>query len=731
MLTPSSQPAPLPLGRAGKPLDIVGFATRFGLLVLALGAFVFCLLAPVVLLLSRPNYDVQASLKIDPVVPSLITKSEDPSIINYFHDYARTQAQRMKAFEVLAETIQRLSPQERAAVLPESLAVEETVAILKRIIRITPVHRTHLVSLSVSGPKPEGLAPLLNHHMAVFLEKTRREAELRNRERLTYLEKKRAALQGAIDGMEKQLQTLSESIHTASFSEDFNVLQQQSQQLQQLTVQAFGERVFAEKAYQQSRRKAEQLRALSLDPMVDEVVMKDQSIDFTSSWTYQQLQQLRSSIDGITTENPDRIRVEKRMQAMREYELQLRREVRDTAEKILHGKREYELERELTDAHKKLEAAREAEADIRDALATSQQQASRISKGLIEGEALGQQLNHSRDLLFRIDTRIHELMAESKAPLRISIESPARKPLAPTGSNTKKLLILCLVVAFGGVGGALLAYDVSDNRIRSPRNIQHALGHPPTWPLSRAGDGIPFSQLLAKAPHSQPAKAIRSLAIRLNRERERSGARVFLFTGVDTGTGCSGITLNCAQALTELAPKVLVVEGNREHPQLARTAGRPLPADGLTPLLAGLTPYAGGIVHDPERGVDLLPIHNDTFDKSSRHRLHAFIRQARDHYDAICIDAAPIRQCDLAEYLAVQADAVALISQGDSTMVRDLFQSAEILVRLEVPAIAPVLNWGGTKKNARVDQVLDNLPGIGKRLATHRRKKAGERRNHG
>ncbi|MBI9086107.1 MAG: hypothetical protein JEZ11_21085 [Desulfobacterales bacterium] len=730
MLTCQPDPAPLPLGRSGKSLDIIGFATRYGLLALVLGAFVFCLLAPVVLMLSRPNYDVQAALKIDPVVPSLITKSEDPSIINYFHDYARTQAQRMKEFQVLAGTIGRLSPEERAAVLPEGLAVEKAVAILEAMIRITPVHRTHLIELTVSGPKPEGLAPLLNHLMAVFLEKIRREAEMKDHERITYLEEKRQMLAEAIDGMETQLQTLAETIHTASFSEDFNVLQQRSQQLQKLAVEAFGDRVVAEKAYRQSQLKAERSKALSLDPMVDEVVMKDQSIDFTSSWTYQQLQQLRGSIDGITPQNPDRIRVEQRMQAMRDYEKQLRREVRDTAEKILHGKREYELEQELIEARKRLKAAQAAEADILAALADSQQQAGRISKGLIEGEALRQQLDHSRELLFRIDTRIHELMAESKAPLRISIESPARQPIAPVGSNTKKLLILCLAAAFGSVGGGLLAYDFLDNRIRSPRHIQQALGHPPTWPLSKAPEEIPFHRLLAMAPDTQPAKAIRSLAIRLNRERERSGARVFLFTGVDPGTGCSGITLNCARALSELVPKVLVVEGNWNHPQLSRIAGQSRPVDALTSLLVEMAPYKGGIVHDPEYGVDLLPIHNDCFDKAARNQLHTFIRQARDHYDAICIDAAPILRCDLTEYLAVQADVVALISQGDSTLFRDLRRAAEILVRLDVPAIAPVLNWGATKQHARIGRLLANLPGIGKRLSMRRQIVTDRKKNH-
>ena len=96
MLTHRSDMVPLPGGRSSKPLDIFGFASRYGLLALVLGAFLFCMMVPGVMMISRPNYEVSSALKIDPVVPSLITKSEDPSIINYFHDYARTQAKRLK-----------------------------------------------------------------------------------------------------------------------------------------------------------------------------------------------------------------------------------------------------------------------------------------------------------------------------------------------------------------------------------------------------------------------------------------------------------------------------------------------------------------------------------------------------------------------------------------------------------------------------------------------------------
>ncbi len=693
-------------GKASKPLDIIGFVTRYGLLALIIGSFLFSTMVPVVLLIGKPDYEASARLKIDPVVPSLMTKSEDPSIINYFHDYARTQAMRLKDFEILAETINRLTPEEREAILPPGIGIENSVAILERMIRINTLSFTHLLELRISGKNAEGLAELLNRLMDVFLEKVRSEAEMKDKERLDYLNQKRKDLSSAISDMEFRLKSLAETIHTASFSEDFNVLQQKSQELQKLAVQAFGARVIAEEDYNQTLIKADKVKALNLDPMVEEIVMDDQSIDFTSSWTYQQLQQMRGSIDGATKQNPDRILVEQRMQAMRDYEDELRGEVQAAASKILHGKRDLELETESIESYKKLQAALQAEASIVEAVAKNQQDAGLISQGLIEGESLSQQLKHTRELLFRIDTRIHELKAEGKAPLRISIESKARRPISPTGSNTKKLLLVCLVGAFGLAGTGLLAYDFFDNRIRNPKNITEAVGYPPTWPISKAPADVQFDQLLGTAPNSQPAMAIRSLAIRLNREREETQSQVFLFTGVERGTGCSGITINCARALSDLAPRILLLDGSLDSSRPVPVEDRETARAGLSDFLVDQKPLEECIVKDHESGLDYMPAGTRGLDKASRRKLPAFINLVRAQYDAICIDTNPVLKCDLTEYLAIQADAIVLISQGDSTFYRDLRRATEILVRLGVPAIAPVLNWGGEKKNDTIDQVL-------------------------
>ena len=73
---------PLPYGKPSKSFDIKGFLKRYGLLLLVIGSFLFTITVPIVLLIGKPNYEVKALMRIDPVIPSLITKSDDTSIIN-------------------------------------------------------------------------------------------------------------------------------------------------------------------------------------------------------------------------------------------------------------------------------------------------------------------------------------------------------------------------------------------------------------------------------------------------------------------------------------------------------------------------------------------------------------------------------------------------------------------------------------------------------------------------
>ncbi|NTU96937.1 MAG: hypothetical protein HGA62_03880 [Chlorobiaceae bacterium] len=712
MLKENAPREALPFGKPSKPFDVAGFARRYGLIVVVIASFIFTMLVPVVLFISKPNYEVHALMRIDPVIPSLITKSDDPSIINYYGDYANTQARRMMGFEILKKTVEKLTPDEKASILPAALPADKCAGILPFIIKVTPVPGTHLIDVTASSPRKEGLAPLINNFMQVFLDKVRQGNEMQDRERLAYLYHEKQSLDNDIALIEDKLNILTKDISTSDFSETYNLAGKKAETLQTVYVTAFAEKIASENNFLQTEKAGRELKSLSLTPVVEERVMNDLSLNSTTSWTYQQQQQMRSTTDGLTAQNPDRIYVEQRMKAMQSYEKKLENQIRSSAKQIIYGKRDYELKKELIEVRNKTEKARKIEEELLKQLQSSKEEAVRISLGIRIGESLTARLKHNRDLLDRIDTRVHELEVEAKAPLRISIESAARRPDKPKGSNTQKLLMAVFAFAFGGIGFVFLAFEFFDNRIRRPEEIRSALGYPPLEPVLAAPPEIPFHQVLHLAPQSPSSKSINSLAVKLGLEKKKNDARVILFTGVDRENGTTMVAFNCAGALSGIAPKVLFIEANLVTPSMGMLQGEHAGRSGLGECLEGTGAFADYVVHSPEFGFDLIAAGQKTDGQVSKLRIPDLIAWARNGYDFVCIDTFPLLESDLTEFFSLSADIAVLLCQEESTMYKDLRRAAERLVRLEVPAIAPLLNKGGVKRILSIDRFLANQPGF-------------------
>jgi len=712
MINEHSVREPLPYGKRSKSLDFIGFTKRYGLFILIIGSFLFTLTVPVVLLISKPNYVVKAIMRVDPVMPSLITSSDDPQIINYYQDYARTQAQRMMSFDVLKKTVEKLTPDEKASLFPKGMPTDKCATILSFIIKTNPLIGTHLIEITASSLKKEGLAPLVNKFMAVFLEKVRKNTEMQDNDRLVFLRNKKNELSTDISTIENKLIILTKEINTATFSENFNFAGKKTEQLQLLYLKSLGEQITAKTQLDEKEKLNTQIKNLSLEPMVEDMVMKDASLNLTSSWTYQQQQQMRSSTDGLTKNNPDRIYIEDRMNSMSEYEKKQKKELNKNAHKILYGIRDFGLNKDLITAKSDFERTKTVEKQVGEELKKASDEAIKTSVGIHIGESLEAELKHKRELLDQIDTRIQVLEVEGKAPLHLSIESSARKPDHAEGSNINKLFIIFFSVSFGAVGGVFFAYDYFDNRIRRSKDIEHALGYPPACIVPLSTDNIPFYQLISSATDNDGSKAIKSFTVKLTLEKVESNAAIILFTGVDSDSGCTSLSLNTAQALSTLAPKVLMIEGNFADPALNKIADLSSEPKGLSDFLNSTEPWKNFIVSSPTYNISIIHAGNNMVGNISQYRIKELFDLARKEYDYICIDCAPILHSGLTEHLALYADIIVLISVGESTKFNDLRKAAELLVHLKVPAIATLLNWGGLKRSMNIDKLLEKQPEI-------------------
>ncbi len=440
--------------------------------------------------------------------------------------------------------------------------------------------------------------------------------------------------------------------------------------------------------------------------------MNDQSLHFTSSWTYQQLQEMRSTTDGLTETNPDRIYVEKRMTAMQQYEKKQRKELRNTANGITLGKRKLEMQKSLVQSKYDFEKSKKTIEALKTELEKNIKESQRISIGIHKGEYLSASWKHNQDLLDMLERRSAEIEIERKAPLRISIESLAREPKFPVSSNTNKLLMMLFGIAFCVVCGPFVVYEFLDNTIRRPEDIKQALGCLPTQTIVKVQKQKVDAQELNLGTDEFQVQAIGTFCAKLFREKDKDNSRIILFTGLEKGVGSSSIAFSCAKALAKVAPKVLWIDGDIVSSDVEQFEDFFPNLPGLRDFLNSNNHWKEYIISTPGDNIDILYAGNATKTLIPLQRVRELLQEAKKEYDFVCIDALPLLKSNLTEHFAISSDIIALICLGESSRFNDLRNAAELLIRLDVPAIAPILNFGGNKQTLSLDELFDNPPAI-------------------
>ncbi|HMO04979.1 MAG TPA: hypothetical protein PKC67_10780 [Kiritimatiellia bacterium] len=725
-----TRPALTPPGRRRKPVNILDVVKRRWLLIALIGSALGAVVAPVFMLGGRSVYATSGLLAIDPGKEPTLTGRERETIPGNIGDYTRTLLNRMTAGDVLIDAMGRVPPDQWPSALDPARPPEANIGRLFKSIKAKEVPRTYLMSVEISGSSPRGLAPMLNAVLESFIAKLRRELEQQNARRLEYLRAERDQIVTRIAAERGRILDLAAAVPNKAFlHESYSVHLSKLEQIQRLYWEAEALRAQREGDYRRARADGDQLRRLSLQAYADERVADNFGINRIEQWTYEQLQSLRSTIDGLTTNNEDRTYVEMRMDAMNEYLRTYKAEVNDTTIRILREKREHDLDTDLITSSNALVGATFASETLATRLAEAKTEAGMISEAIFQAADLTFTVNQLRERLTALNNRIDDVEMESKAPLRVYIDRPAGDPRRPASNTAPQLAVLGLLVSFGLVAGLVIGFEFLDNRIRTPSDLAAVLGGPAAMPIPERRDG-PFAEVLIDDPGGAAALAIRALAVKLNRERIHAAARVFSFVPAGPGVGNTSVALAVGHALGSLAPKVLVVSFGPEG--FPAGAGPRIPSGGSV-LLADPAKRASFTVHDERRGIDLLaipPVVGGLGDRTGVVELLAGLRAA---YDAVVIDLPPVVRDDLAQTLLPGVDAAVVVVREDTSMYHETRAAVDALAEAGVPAITAVLNASrrgpaGTG-TARIEQLLHRVTVLHRRAAaewTRRMNRSGK-----
>jgi capsular exopolysaccharide synthesis family protein len=270
------------------------------------------------------------------------------------------------------------------------------------------------------------------------------------------------------------------------------------------------------------------------------------------------------------------------------------------------------------------------------------------------------------------------------------VQAPNSKPV--------RAGLLGAIGLLAGIGAAF-GLDRLDTRIRSKATAEDAFGMPVVAEVPRAPKGAD-GQLLARTQPSSPiVEAYRGLRTYValwapDGQEDDDGHRVIVVTSPSAGEGKTTTVANLAAMLAEIGRSVVVVSADLRRPRIHELFDRAA-APGLVDVLAaapGAPAFDDLDLGTSVRGVRLVssgpPIENPA---PLLEHAGDLIRAVRKMADFVLVDTPPLLVANDAVDLARYADGVLLVAHAGKTPIEAAEHSAQILKRLDIPAVGVVL----------------------------------------
>jgi tyrosine-protein kinase Etk/Wzc len=290
----------------------------------------------------------------------------------------------------------------------------------------------------------------------------------------------------------------------------------------------------------------------------------------------------------------------------------------------------------------------------------------------------------------------------------VNIIDPAIVPDRPVKPQKAKNLLLGLIVGcMAGIGLAFLL-EYLDDSIKDGELAKREVGVPllsviPYIGLDRKGkdrqalvDGNSSRRVLIAQfkPKSAAAEAFRSLRTSLHFSSLGRDKKVLLVTSAFPSEGKTTISGNLAVTLAQTGNRVLLVGCDLRKPTLQEMFGDHH-AVGLTEVLVGDAKVEEAIKPTGLFQLDFLPsgaVPPNPAELLESQRMKNLVRELRDQYDVILLDAPPVLAVTDATILTSLAEQVVWVLQVGGVSIKAARRVKEIMDNIKAPLIGFVLN---------------------------------------
>jgi capsular exopolysaccharide synthesis family protein len=374
-----------------------------------------------------------------------------------------------------------------------------------------------------------------------------------------------------------------------------------------------------------------------------------------------------------------------------------RKQARPSVEKYLREYAKSEVVVAQTTLEEEVILLEKQDAWLTEETSKREQTIQHLSKRRVDVEWLRDEIALADDLARKMASQIQILTVEQLAPERIQVLEAAYSTPDTDARIKKAGMAGGGVLAFFVLGVALLEF-----RTRRVSNIDQVvrglklglMGALPTVP--RGAKRSPTGSGKAKDAkwQSHLAESVDATRTMLLRTAQNESLRLLMITSAVSGEGKTMTSCHLAISLARSGRKTLLIDADLRRPsvhKLFNLAQQP----GLSEVLRGEIDLAAAVQTGVVNGLSILcagTSDDQTLQALAQPALEEVFRQAREQYDFILVDSAPVLPVADSQLIAQQADGVIFAVLRDVSRLPQIYAASERLNQLRVRILGAIIN---------------------------------------
>lgn len=637
-----------------------------------------------------PEYTARAEVRVRPIIPRLVFRTDDNGAIPFYESFVNTQVSVMRSLTVLQRVLDQEQVQQTewykntAKTLLQQVRGDSTPPIerLRRSLSVRPRSRTEIIDVSFTDTSARDAKLIVDTVLNEYLKHTGEATNAEDEKLYRQLVDQYKSLESEIQGREKVCAELRKSLETQTPEELIS-----SKRVRLDAVQAR----LSELRSNVDLLEWEAAQIAGTDsngvstPSVDTV---DKRPEYYEDAEWRRLyfdvraiqHQMANSV--YKPNHPDSLQLAKDLdfakELLGEREVQLNEQWRNrpigvTGVPTIVAGAGSPLYREgsISLAHQLARAKQEEQLVLAEYNREQQEFATLFeSAQLLDRETNA--LQHKRELFEAVRQRLDQKNIERNVPGSIDVLMWAFSPSRP--DQDRRVVFTAMALVFGlGMGGGVAFLRASRNQtIRAFKDLPQPtqaplLGRVPlvrtTKPLGRSlCDEIEQNQFVL-------VESIRVLRTALLSRLDGESGTTVLVTSAGEGTGKSSFTMMLGKSIAQAGRKVLMIDADFHRMTLSRRFDL-LDKSGFMEVLGDKATDELPIFSTKTPGLDIMPTgkrshEGAAFEAIANGAFKACIGRIREHcsYDIILLDTSPVLPVADATILAGQVDGTIMVER--------------------------------------------------------------------